>query len=146
MKNDSYITSLSLLSALTTKSTFKFSVQSNKNSKMNWNQHVDGITEVIQTDNSIIFHDILLFKTKIHDYKKWIFEDNKLHFWHQRLEQFIYVFSFDLNCKSSMIYSTNHLCKADTYVGKIQIVDNSFQLDMYITSPIKNEHIRYIYS
>jgi hypothetical protein len=145
MKNGYCITTFSVLSVLATKSTFKFTAQSNINSKMNWHKNIDGTTEVSQTNNSIIFHDTLLFEPKVHDCKKWIVEDNKLHFWHLRLGQFIYVFSFDLTCKSSVIYSTNHVCNADTYVGKIEIINNCFQFDMYITSPIKNEHITYTY-
>jgi hypothetical protein len=145
MKNNSNLISSNILSTLVTKSNFTFKVRSNKNSKMNWNHQVDGLTEVSQVNNSIIFHDTILFKNNIHDYKKWIITDNKLDFWHLRFEQFIYVFSFDLDTTSTILYSTNHLCKADNYMGKIEIIDNCFKFDMYITSPIKDEHISYIY-
>ena len=114
-------------------------------SEMNWNYTGEGSTIVSVDNNKIHFLDRITLDNRMsyEDKKLWVFDGEKVEFWHDRGNSYEKIFEF--SNKDEVYYAKEFECGNDTYMSNLTVQENDVLLMIQIKSDKKNEVIEYKY-
>lgn len=132
-----------------------FSAKTNSNEMYGWNRYGEGTVAVIKNGNLLIFNETGTWQgeegseVNFTNVYRWTLDlaGGRVGLEHLRQGASYPVFLFDLipssNCTLSAL--DPHLCKKDTYFGKIDFDSTAICLNWRVIGPRKNEEMNYYY-